>query len=120
MTLLIQARKHYQNEYDVLCQLPSHKNIIHMWAFFYDRPGPRELKYLQRQRSGSRGMALFILMDEHPQSMADHVQTLVDNKGPYVSATEGCIMFATRKNDLWLALYPIIKDDSNHIFSISI
>ena len=30
-------------------------------------------------------MALFILMDEHPQSMQDHIKVLVDNRGPHVS-----------------------------------
>ena len=81
-----QARKAYQNEYDVLCQLPPHVNIINMWAFFYDRPDPKVLKHFKQVGSGMRGMALFILMDEHPQSMAEHLQTLADNKGPYVSA----------------------------------
>ena len=80
----VQARASYQNEYEVLCQLSPHKNIIHMWAFFYDRPGPTILKYFKERGSTSRGMALFILMDEHPQNMSEHIQALVDNKGPHV------------------------------------
>lgn len=57
-----------------------------MWAFFYDRPTPGDMKFFKKARKNAHLMALFILMDEHPTSMAEQLQTLADNKGPNVRA----------------------------------
>ncbi len=78
-------RQDYQNEYEVLCMLPPHPNIIHMWAFFYDRVDPGASKFFKKVgKSNIRTMSLFILMDQHPSSMADLMGTLVENRGPAV------------------------------------
>ena len=72
----------------MLCRLPPHENIIHMWAFFYDRPSPSDVKKYFKKASNSdkaHGMCLFILMDEHPMSMAEHLNILAGNRGPFVS-----------------------------------
>ena len=74
----------FKNEYEVLCQLPPHENIIHMWAFFFDRPGPDIIKHFKKLDGNQRSIGLFILMDEHPMSMAEHLATLTDNRGPLV------------------------------------
>lgn len=69
----------------MLCQLPPHRNVIHMWAFFYDRPGtPDVIKFFKRAGNESRSMGLFILMEEHLMSLGDHIAILVDNRGPKV------------------------------------
>lgn len=80
----MQARQQFQNEYSVLCQLPPHENIIHMWAFFFDRANPDISPEFRRVGKNARTMSLFLLMDEHPMSMKDHVDLLVDNQGPKV------------------------------------
>lgn len=81
-TTQTQVSKKFRNEYDVLCQLPPHENIIHMWAFFYDRPGPEVKKYFRKLSGNFRSLGLFILMDEHPLSMMEQLAILADNRGP--------------------------------------
>ena len=79
-----QVRQEFQNEYSVLCQLPPHENIIHMWAFFYDRANPDVCPEFRRTGRNARTMSLFLLMDELPMNMKEHVDLLVDNQGPKV------------------------------------
>ena len=81
---IIQARQQFQNEYSVLCQLPPHENIIHMWAFFFDRANPDISPEFRRVGRNARTMSLFLLMDEHPMSMKEHVDLLVKSQGPKV------------------------------------
>ena len=58
-----------------------------MWAFFYDRPAtPEVLKFFKKAGNDARGMSLFILMEEHPSSMAEQLRILVNNKGPRVQS----------------------------------
>ena len=80
----MQVRRQYQNECDILCQLPPHENIIHMWAFFFDRVNPDVSPEFKKVGRNARSMSLFLLMDEHPMSMKEHVDLLVDNQGPRV------------------------------------
>ena len=82
--IIIQARQQFQNEYNVLCQLPPHENIIHMWAFFFDRANPDISPEFRRVGKNARTMSLFLLMDEHPMNMNEHVDLLVNNQGPKV------------------------------------
>lgn len=82
LIFLSKVRQDNQNEYQVLCQLSPHENIIHMWAFFYDRLTRREYKFF---KSNARSMSLFILMDEHSMSMAEQLKILVESRGPLVS-----------------------------------
>ena len=81
---LLQTRHQFQNEYQVLCQLPPHDNLIHMWAFFFDRADPAVSSYFNRVGKNVRTMSLFILMDEHLQNMKELLETLVDLQGPKV------------------------------------
>ena len=85
LMLHTQVRQEFQNEYSILCQLPPHENIIHMWAFFYDRASPDNSPLFKRAGRNARTMSLFLLMDELPTNMKDHVDTLVDNQGPKVN-----------------------------------
>ena len=80
-----QVRQDYQNEYNILCQLPPHENIIHMWASFYDRANPDISPEFRRAGRNARTMCLFLLMDELPMNMKEHVDLLVSNQGPKVS-----------------------------------
>lgn len=80
-----QVRQEFQNEYSILCQLPPHENIIHMWAFFYDRANPNISPEFSRAGRNARTMCLFLLMDELPMNMKEHVDLLVSNQGPKVS-----------------------------------
>ena len=80
-----QVRQEFQNEYNVLCQLPPHENVIHMWAFFYDRANPNISPHFKRAGKNARTMCLFLLMDELPMNMKEHVDLLVGNQGPKVS-----------------------------------
>ena len=83
-----QVRQQYQNEYNILCQLPPHENIIHMWAFFYDRANPDISPEFKRAGRNACTMSLFLLMDELPMNMKDHVDLLMDNQGPKVKEGE--------------------------------
>ena len=81
----LQVRAEFQNEYQVLCQLSPHKNIIHMWAFFFDRANPDVIPQLKSTGKNARTMSLFLLMDLHSMSMKEQVSILIDNRGPNVS-----------------------------------
>lgn len=80
-----QVRQDHQNEYQVLCQLPPHENIIHMWAFFFDRLNPEVSSLFKKAGKNARTMSLFILMDEYPSSMAEQLKQLIENRGPMTS-----------------------------------
>lgn len=81
-----EVNRQFRNEYDILCRLPSHENIINMWAFFYDRPSNDLLRRLKGPVSGShRTLGLFILMDEHPMNMEEQLAILADSRGPHSS-----------------------------------
>lgn len=56
-----------------------------MWAFFYDRPGQEVIKYFKKADGNKHSLGLFILMDEHPMSMAEQLATLAGSRGPLVS-----------------------------------
>lgn len=79
-----QARVQFQNEYQILCQLPAHENIVHMYAFFFDRANPDVSKEFQRVGKNVRTMSLFLLMDEHPMSMKEQLDILTAGQGPKV------------------------------------
>ena len=83
-SLLSQARVQFQNEYEILCHLPSHENIIHMYAFFFDRANPDVSKEFRRVGRNIRTMSLFLLMDEHPMSMQEQLDILTEGQGPKV------------------------------------
>lgn len=69
----------FKNEYDILSSLPKHRNIVQLYAFFYDRPGAyRQLSYLKD------GVALCLLMENLSQNMQDHIDVLKMGKGPKV------------------------------------
>lgn len=77
-----QARVQFQNEYGILCQLPSHENIIHMYAFFFDRANPDVSEEFRKVGRNVRTMSLFLLMDEHPMSMKEQLEILTEGQGP--------------------------------------
>lgn len=77
-------QKSYRNEYQILCQLPPHDNIIHLYAFFYDRADPALCQELRSLGPNARTLSLFLLLEELPVSMKTHVDSLVANKGPQV------------------------------------
>lgn len=79
-----QVRRQFENEYQVLCQLSPHPNIIHMYAFFFDRADPSVSQYFKRVGVHQGKMSLFLLMDEHPMSMKEQLDILIDNQGPKV------------------------------------
>ena len=79
-----QARVQFQNEYGILCQLPSHENIIHMYAFFFDRANPDVSEEFRKVGRNVRTMSLFLLMDEHPMSMKEQLDILTKGQGPKV------------------------------------
>ena len=79
-----QVRRQFQNEYQVLCQLSSHPNIIHMHAFFFDRADPNTSSYFRRCGTNQGKMSLFLLMDKHPMNMKDQLAILVEKQGPKV------------------------------------
>ena len=81
-----QVREQFKNEYQVLCQLSFHPNIIHMYAFFYDRADPNASSHFRRCGTNQGKMSLFLLMDEHPMSMKEQLATLVESLGPKVSS----------------------------------
>ena len=58
-----------------------HKNIIHLYAFFYDRP-----KTEPRLRDCGDGIALFMLMEQLSQNMYEQMSTLRRTTGPTVSS----------------------------------
>ena len=79
-----QARAQFQNEYEILCQVPPHENVIHMYAFFFDRANPDISQEFKRVGKNLRTMSLFLLMDEHPMSMKEQLEILTQGKGPQV------------------------------------
>ena len=56
-----------------------HKNIIHLYAFFYDRP-----KTVPRLKDCGDGIALFMLMEQLSQNMNEQLATLRRTTGPTV------------------------------------
>ena len=84
----LKARVQFQNEYGILCQLPAHENIIHMYAFFFDRANPDVSEEFRRVGRNIRTMSLFLLMDEHPMSMKEQLDILRDGQGPKVGEDE--------------------------------
>ncbi len=86
----MQTKKEFHKEYDALCLLPPHENIIHMWAFFIDTCDPSVMKSMKRLTGeNKKTKSLFILMDEHPTNMADYMEKLVSSRGPKVSINMG-------------------------------
>ena len=79
-----QLQKSYRNEYQILCQLPPHENVIHLYAFFYDRADPALCAEFRHLGPNVRSLSLFLLLEELPVSMKAHVDSLIANKGPQV------------------------------------
>ena len=79
-----QVRRQFENEYQVLCQLSPHPNIIHLYSFFYDRADPGASQYFKRVGKNQGKMSLFLLMDEHPMSMKEQLDVYIHNTGPKV------------------------------------
>ncbi|CAI7991881.1 Serine/threonine-protein kinase PINK1, mitochondrial [Geodia barretti] len=77
-----EARVQFQNEYEILCNLPPHPNIIHMYAFFFDRANPDVSPEFKRVGRNVRTMSLFLLMAEHPMSMKEQLDILTGGQGP--------------------------------------
>eukprot|EP00731_Ephydatia_muelleri_P030669 Em0022g183a len=77
-------QKSYRNEYQILCQLPPHENVIHLYAFFYDRADPALCAEFRHLGPNVRSLSLFLLLEELPVSMKAHVDSLIANKGPQV------------------------------------
>ena len=73
-------RAEFKNEFDILCRLPQHDNIIHQFAFFYDKP----MKYPDFKILHGEGMALFILLEELQQNMSEYLNTLCGLTSPRV------------------------------------
>ena len=92
VSLMSQARVQFQNEYGILCHLPAHVNIIHMYAFFFDRANPEVSREFQKVGRNMRTMSLFILMKEHPMSMQEQLEILTAGQGPKVHAS--CVVDA--------------------------
>lgn len=86
MQTCTQVRRQFENEYQVLCQLPPHPNIVHLNAFFYDRADPNASSHFRRCGVNQGKMSVFLLMDEHPMSMKEQLATLVESLGPKVSS----------------------------------
>ena len=63
----------FKNEYDILCRLPSHDNIIKLHAFFYDRFEP-DIHPALKALPGVRSISLFLVMDFYPNSLEAAVQ----------------------------------------------
>ena len=82
------TRQEFQNECNILCQLPTHENIIRMWAFFYDRANPDiSPQFRKILGENARAISLFLLMDEHPTNMKEYMDLLVSDQGPEVNRT---------------------------------
>jgi hypothetical protein len=77
-----EARVQFQNEYEILCNLPPHPNIINMYAFFFDRANPDVSPEFKRVGRNVRTMSLFLLMDEHPMSLKEQLDILTGGQGP--------------------------------------
>ena len=75
-------RSNYKVEYEILSGLPPHKNIVHLYAFFYDRP-----KIHQKLQMLGEGIGLFILMEQLTQNMKGMLDTLRRGPGPAVSVS---------------------------------
>ena len=73
-------RAEFKNEFDILCCLPQHENIIHQYAFFYDRP----MKYPEFKELHGEGIGLFILLEELQQNMTEYLKTVCGFTSPKV------------------------------------
>ena len=79
----IKARTDFKNEYEILSSLSPHKNIVRLYAFFYDRP-----KVHPKLRECGDGMALCMLMEQLSQNMQQQLDVLCRGTGPNVSEIE--------------------------------
>ncbi len=68
----------------MLCDLPPHENIIHLYAFFFDRANPAVSQHFKKVGKNVHTMSLFLLMDEHTTNLQDLLSTLVEGQGPRV------------------------------------
>ena len=104
-----QARVQFQNEYEILCNLPPHANIIHMYAFFFDRANPDVSPEFKRVGRNMRTMSLFLLMDEHPMSMREQLDILVGGQGPKVGPGNLLALYLVSSLLFYIILKEILK-----------
>ena len=86
--LMSQIRDNSKTEYEILSGLPQHKNVIKLFAFFYDRP-----KAHPKLRNCGEGMALCMLMEQLSRNMQEHISTLKRGNGPTVNFNRTCSLF---------------------------
>jgi hypothetical protein len=72
---------HYQDEFKTLFLIPSHPNIIKLFAFFYDRLNrlsEYELPEIvsENVRDNAETLSLFLIMEHIPQTLESHVNSL--------------------------------------------
>ncbi|XP_003388321.1 PREDICTED: uncharacterized protein LOC100631577 [Amphimedon queenslandica] len=85
-TTMTNARDQHKNEYEVLSSIPPHKNIVRLFAFFYDRP--KAHPKLSRENC-SEGIALCIMMEQLSQNMEYQLKPLRQTAGPNYSKVLG-------------------------------
>ena len=82
-----QARDAFKTEYEVLCKLPLHDNIIKLHAFFFDRFDPK-IHPAVKEQPGSRSVSLFLIMELHPTSMDKVMEERYRQRGPKVCGAD--------------------------------
>jgi serine/threonine protein kinase len=92
MHLVPQARDEFKTEYEVLCKLPFHENIIKLHAFFFARFDPGIHPSL-KEIAGSRSISLFLVMEFHTNSMRKLMEDLHQKRGPRVRLYRRCFLW---------------------------
>ncbi|XP_065843244.1 serine/threonine-protein kinase PINK1, mitochondrial-like isoform X2 [Oscarella lobularis] len=63
------AGTRYRSEYDVLLALPRHKNIVRLYAFFYDKIDSSQFPELPANVAEARALSLFLVLEDHPSTL---------------------------------------------------
>lgn len=72
-----QVRNFYQTEYQALCAMPPHPNIIRLYAFFYDRINTESLPDLPPAvAENARMLSLFLVMEHIPRTLEQEAAAL--------------------------------------------
>ena len=69
----LQIRESFHKEYTILAALPFHRNIVRMFAFFYDRLRENlpQMAQFDAVRDYARNVSLLLVLEYHPSTLAE-------------------------------------------------